>query len=58
MSVMSKVVFDAHAQMFVGNVNARLDGDDHAGRERPAEIAGVVDVEADTVAQAVDEILA
>src|SRR5579862_6473957 len=52
------VVFDADAEVFFGDVDAGLDGDDHAGLERFAVFAGVVDVEADVVAEAVNEILA
>src|SRR5580698_6891404 len=52
------VVFDADAEIFLGDVNAGLDGDDHSWLERFAIIARVVDVEADVVAEAVNEILA
>src|SRR6266852_1667593 len=38
------VVFDAHAEILLGNVDAGLDGDDHAGLERGAVFAGVVNV--------------
>src|SRR6266446_1282793 len=50
------VVFDAHAQIFFGNVNTRLNGDDHARLERGAVVTGVVNVQADVMAKAVDEI--
>src|SRR4030081_2928518 len=46
------VVFDAHAEVFLGDVNTGLHRDDHAGLKRPAVFAGVVDVEADVVAEA------
>src|SRR5271163_2807457 len=52
------VIFDAHAEIFFGDVNAGLDRDDHSWLERFAIIAGIVDVEADVVAEAVNEILA
>jgi len=41
------VVLDAHAQIFLGNVDAGLDGDDHAGLERGAGFTRVVNVQAD-----------
>src|ERR1700722_14936617 len=52
------VVLNAHAEIFFGDVNARLDGDDHAGREGFAILARVVDIQTDMVAQSVNEILA
>src|SRR5208282_1305497 len=52
------VVFDAHAEIFFGDVDARLDSDDHARLEGFAILAGIVDVETDIVAEAVNEILA
>jgi hypothetical protein len=52
------VVLNADPEIFFGDVNAGLDGDDHAGFERFAILAGIVDVEADVVAEAVNEILA
>ena len=52
------VVFDAHAEIFLGNVDARLIGDDHSGFERAERAAGIVHVKADMVAQPVNEITA
>src|SRR5271168_2312277 len=52
------VVLDAHAEIFLGDVDAGFDGDDHAGLERFAVFAGVVDIETDVVAESVNEILA
>ena len=51
-------VFDADADAFFGDVDTRLDGDDVAGFEGLDGEAGVVDVEADVVAEAVGEVLA
>src|SRR5712671_3255782 len=51
------IVFDAHAEVFLGDVNTGLHGDDHAGLKRPAVFAGVVDVESDVVAEAVNVVL-
>ena len=50
------VVLDAHAQIFLGNIDAGLHGDDHAGLERGAEFARIVDVQTDVMAEAVNEI--
>src|SRR5260370_7620730 len=50
------VVLDAHAEILFGNVDTRFNGDDHAGLERCAMFPGVVNVQADVMAQAVDEI--
>src|SRR5579862_276247 len=47
------VVLDAHAQIFLGNVNPRLHGDNHARLERAVAIAGIVNVEAKVMAYAV-----
>src|SRR5712672_4262139 len=52
------IVFDAHAEVFLGNVNTGLHGDDHAGLKRPAVLAGVVDVESDVMAESVNVVLA
>src|SRR5260370_38675421 len=51
------VVFDAHAKVFFRNVNAGLHRDHHAGLESAAVVAGIVDVQADVMTEAVDEIL-
>src|SRR5207248_6286043 len=48
------VVLDADAEVAVGEVDAGLDGDDHAGAKR-AVGSDVVDFEAELVADAVDE---
>src|SRR6202011_5227253 len=50
------VVFDAHSEILFGDVDAGLDGDDHAGLERGAEFARIVDVQTDVMAEAVNEI--
>ena len=50
-------VFDSHSQLFFWNINAGFDGEDHARRKRNVVVAGVVDIQADVVAEAVDEIL-
>src|SRR6266853_1658167 len=52
------VVFDTHAKVFLGDVNGGLHGDDHAGLKRTAVFTGVVDVEAEVVAETVNVILA
>src|SRR2546429_1940013 len=52
------VVFNAHAQILFGNVNARFDGDHHSRLQRAAMVARIVYVEADMMAQAMNEILA
>src|SRR5260370_4216423 len=52
------VVLDADAEILLGDVDARLDGDDHSGLQRRAVLAGVVNVKADMMAEAVNEILA
>src|ERR1700733_599215 len=53
-----EVVFDAHPKVFLGNINSRLDGKSHTGTERNRIVVGVMHVEPDVVAQAVDEVLA
>src|ERR1700756_1180629 len=53
-----QVVFDAHAKIFFRDIDAGLDGDNLAWNERLARVAGIVNVEADIVAEAVDVILA
>src|SRR6266403_773026 len=52
------VVFDADAQILFGDVDAWLHGDDHAGLERFAVVAGIMDIEANIVAEAVNVIFA
>src|SRR5437899_9447412 len=52
------VVLDAHAKVFLGDVNAGLHGDDHTGLKRAAVFAGIVNVEAEVVTETVDVILA
>ena len=52
------VVLDAHADIFLGNVNSRLDGDDHSRFERARRAAGIVHVQANVMAQAVNVVAA
>src|SRR5260370_10461753 len=52
------VVFDAHAEILFGDVDARFHSDDHAGFERVAILPGVGDVSAKVVANSVNVILA
>src|SRR5580693_3143118 len=52
------VVLNAHAEILFGDVNAWLDGDDHAGLERFAVFTRVVDIQTDMVSETVNEILA
>lgn len=52
------VVLDADTEIFLRDVNAGLVGDDHAGAKRAIVIGGIVDIEAQAVADSVDEILA
>src|SRR6516162_9286326 len=53
-----RVVFNAHAQILFGDVDARFDGNHHSGLQRAAIVARIVYVKADLVAQAMNEILA
>ncbi len=50
-------VFDPDSQLFVGNINARLDSKNHSRSQRYVIIPSIVNIEADVVAEAVDEIL-
>jgi len=50
------VVFNTHAEILFRNVDTGFHGDDHARLERGAVVAGVVDVQADVMSQAVNEI--
>ena len=50
-------VFDSHSQLFFRNINAGFDGEDHPRSEWDIVVAGVVDIQANVVAEAVDEIL-
>src|SRR5579885_3144774 len=52
-----KIVFDANAQVFFGNIDAGLNGDDLAGLQRRAGGARVVNIKSDVVAEAVNKIL-
>src|SRR5436309_15248723 len=52
------VVFNAHAQILLGNVDARFDGDHHSRLQRAAMVARIVYVAAELVAPAMNEILA
>src|SRR5579872_835768 len=49
-------VFDTHSQLLLGNINARLDGENHSGSQRYVIIAGIVNVEANVMAETVNEI--
>ena len=51
-------ILDAHTELFFGNVNSRLDGEDHAGAERRRILADVVDIESDVVPETVDKVFA
>src|SRR5271157_1890339 len=51
------VILDADANFLFGNINARLHGYHHAGLEGHIVVHGVMDVQADRVAQAMDEVL-
>src|SRR5712692_8069920 len=51
------VIFDAHAEVFFWDIDAGLHGDDHAGLERLAVLAGIVDVEADIVGEDMNVVL-
>src|SRR5262249_28134778 len=53
-----EIVFDADSEVFLWDVNTGLDGDDHAGLERLAALAGIVNVEANAMAETVNEVLA
>src|SRR5467141_4006053 len=50
------VVFNTRAEILFRNVDTGFHGDDHARLERGAVVAGVVDVQADVMSQAVNEI--
>src|SRR5882762_6414858 len=52
------VVLDADPEILFGYVDAGLDGDEHAGLQRRAVLSGVVDIEADMMAEAVNKIRA
>src|SRR5947207_8327397 len=52
------IVFHAHAEILFRNVDAGLNSNDHTRLERGAVVAGVVNVQADVVTEAVDEIRA
>src|ERR1700730_13063246 len=52
------VVFDAHAKILFGNVDTWFHSHDHAWLERFAIFAGIVDIEANIVAEPVNVILA
>ena len=52
------VVLDADSQLLFRNINSRLDGERHSRSERHGVIPGIVDVQSDVVAEAVNEILA
>src|SRR5207237_4118878 len=51
------LVLDAHAEAALGKIDARFDREDRAGGDRQVVLAGVVDVEADEVAEAVNELV-
>lgn len=50
-------VFDSHSELFFWNINAGLDGEDHPRSKWDVVVAGVVDIQTNVVAKAVDEIL-
>ena len=52
------IVFDTHTEFLFLDIDARLDGHHHARLEGLGVIKRVVDIQADGVAEAVDEILA
>ena len=52
------VVLDADADFFFRNIDPRLVGYDHARFERTVGVAGIVNLQADMVAQTVDEVAA
>src|SRR6185503_9085657 len=51
-------ILNPDADVLFGNIDARFDGDDHAGCERRGRIAGIVNVQSYVVPQPVDEIFA
>src|SRR5580698_921462 len=51
-----KVIFDAHADIFLRNINSGFDSKRHTGAERNFVVAWVMDVESNVVAEAVNEI--
>src|SRR5579875_1193758 len=53
-----KIVFDADPDFLLGNVNAGLDGEDHALLDGLRVVPGIMDIDADQMADAVDEVLA
>ncbi len=53
-----EVALDAHADFFLGDVNARLDGEGHARLEHGRVIRRVVHIDADHVAESMDPVLA
>src|SRR5260370_24560031 len=55
---MGHVYLDGDAEIVLGIVDARLDGNNHSGLQRRAVLAGVVNVQADMMAEAVNEIRA
>src|SRR6267142_4076929 len=50
------IVFDAHAKLLFGDVDARLNRDDHVGFKRTGRCSDVMDVESNVVAGSMDEI--
>ena len=51
-----KYIFNADAQLFFRNVNARLQREDHAFVDRQGGIIGVMDIQSHVMSQSVDEI--
>src|SRR5581483_6244081 len=51
-------ILDAHAKLLFRDVDSRLQREDHALVQFAAGLAGIVDVESDVMAQAVDEVAA
>ena len=52
-----KIIFDPHPERLIGQVDPRFVGDHHARLERILIRAGIMSVEAERMAEAVDEIL-
>ena len=53
-----EVALDANAELLFGDVNARLDGEDHSRFQHGWVVGGIVHIDADHVAEAVQPVLA
>src|SRR5262249_51930637 len=51
-------IFNAHADVLFGNVDAGLDGDHHAGFKADVVVARIVNIEADVMPEPVVEVFA